>query len=417
MESCLISVLAVFNENYSIRRGVLPMSKKLKIGLIGLGNIGKTHVSYLKTMNNVDLVGVCDVDKEKADRFAAEASTTAYYDYRDMLNRTGAEAIIIAVPHYDHPQVAIDAFERGIHVMCEKPISVHVNDATRMIDAYEAAKAVHPDLIFGIMFQERTYAHYRKMKEILEAGDLGRLTRVTWINTTMFRTQSYYDSGDWRATWAGEGGGILVNQCPHTLDMYQWLFGLPQRISAHAHIGKYHNIEVEDEVTAYFEHEGGMVGHLIVSTAESPGTNRFEVVGENGKLVYENGKLTLNRNRVSMLEFSQTTSEGFAKVETWHTEIPIPQNVPTGHHVVAEKFVNAVLNGGGELIAHGPEGLNSVMIANGIMQSSFTKQVVETPIDADSYERKLQELIQTSKYVKTTRDVEEVDMSASFGKA
>src|SRR5262249_47188654 len=161
------------------------------------------------------------------------------------------------------------------------------------IDAYENAKQQYPDLQFGIMFQERTYAHYRKMKEIIDSGELGQLTRATWINTKLFRSQAYYNSGGWRATWAGEGGGILTNQCPHTLDMYQWLLGVPLRITGHAHIGKYHDIEVEDEVTAYFEHENGMIGHLIVTTAELPGTNRFEIVGENGKLVLEDGKILL----------------------------------------------------------------------------------------------------------------------------
>jgi predicted dehydrogenase len=392
------------------------MSNALKIGLIGLGNIGGTHVANLKQMGNIELVGVCDTAAEKADRYAKECNTTAYYNYIDLLDKSGLEAVIIAVPHYDHPAIAIEAFRRGVHVLCEKPISVHVNDAKRMIESYEQMKQAYPDLVFGIMFQERTYPQYMKIKDILQGGELGRLARVTWINTTTFRSQAYYDSGDWRATWAGEGGGILVNQCPHTLDMYQWLFGLPNRISAHAHIGKYHNIEVEDEVTAYFEHEDGMVGHLIVSTAESPGTNRLEIAGENGKLIFENGKLLFYRNRISMLKFLKETKASFGHVENWYTEIPTGVNNPRAHFQVTETFVSAVLNKGGKLVAHGSEGLNSVYIANGIMMSSFGGSIVNVPFPGDEYEAKLQQLIQTSKYVKQVRTDAVVNMGESFGR-
>ncbi|TDG00468.1 Gfo/Idh/MocA family protein [Paenibacillus piri] len=392
-------------------------NKKVKIGLIGLGNIGNnTHVKYLKTMDNVELVGVCDVAKEQADKIAAECGTTAYYDYNQLFDQSGLEAVIIATPHYAHTPISAEAFRRGLHVLCEKPLAVHVNDAQKSIDAYEKAKAANPQLVFGMMFQERTLPFYKKLKDIVSSGELGKLTRVTWINTAWFRSQAYYDSGDWRATWAGEGGGILTNQCPHNLDMYQWLFGVPARISGHAHIGKYHNIEVEDEVTAYFEHDDGMIGHFMVTTAESPGTNRFEIVGEHGKLIYENEKLVLYKNRMSMLQFLNETTEKFGNVESWYTEIPVNTKAPTGHKVVAEKFIEAVLNGGGELIAHGTEGIKGLTIGNGIMLSSFTKQMVDVPFDADAYERILNELIRTSKYIKTVNDsgTSEADMSKSF---
>jgi predicted dehydrogenase len=378
----------------------MSMENKVKIGLIGLGNIGRTHIRYLSTMDNIELVGVCDIAQEKADQFAKDCKTTAYYSHTELFDQSGLEAVIIAVPHYDHTPISIEALERGLHVLCEKPLAVHVNDAKKSIAAYEEAKQKNPKVMFGIMFQERTLPFYRKLKDIVESGELGRLTRVTWINTAWFRSQSYYDSGDWRATWAGEGGGILTNQCPHTLDMYQWLFGLPARISAHAHIGKYHHIEVEDEVTAYFEHDSGMIGHFIVTTAESPGTNRLEIIGENGKLVYENEKLVLYKNRISMLQHLQETKNGFGHVENWYTEIPVNTNVPTGHKVVTDKFVKAILAGGGELIAHGTEGIKGLIIGNGIMLSSFNKTMIDIPFDGDEYENKLKELIKASKFNK-----------------
>ncbi|MFB5189489.1 Gfo/Idh/MocA family protein [Alicyclobacillus fastidiosus] len=391
------------------------MARKVKIGLIGLGNIGVTHLNYLTDMDNVELVGVCDVMKDRADKFASDHQTTAYYHYRDLFEHSGLEAVIVAVPHYDHTPVSIEAFQRGLHVLSEKPLAVHVNDAKRTIAAYEEAKKNDPNIVFGIMFQERTLPFYKKIKDLLDSGELGKLTRATWINTAWFRSQAYYDSGDWRATWAGEGGGILTNQCPHNLDMYQWLFGLPARISGHAHIGKYHNIEVEDEVTAYFEHDNGMIGHFIVTTAESPGTNRMEIVGENGKLVYENGKIVFYRNRISTLRFLKESKQGFANVESWYTEIPVDTSAPTGHKVVAEKFVNAILDGSAEdLIAHGTEGLNGLTIGNGIMLSSFTNSMVSLPLDADAYEQKLKELIATSKFVKSTTQPVSVNMEESF---
>lgn len=388
--------------------------RKVKVGLIGLGNIGTTHVQYLTELDNVELVGVCDIDRAKADKYAETYGTTAYYEHLDLFNKSGLEAVIIAVPHYDHTPIAIAAFERGLHVLCEKPLAVHLNDGKKSVAAYEKAKSKNEKLLFGIMFQERTLPYYKKLKDLVSSGELGQLMRVTWINTAWFRSQAYYDSGGWRATWAGEGGGILTNQCPHNLDMYQWLFGVPAKISGHAHIGKYHDIEVEDEVTAYFEHDNGMIGHFIVTTAETPGTNRMEIVGEHGKIVYESGKIVFYRNRMSMLKFLKETKQGFGNVESWYTEIPVDTKASHGHKVVAEKFFAAILAGSDDLIAHGEEGLNGLTLANGIMLSSFTKQMVDVPFDTDAYEAKLQDLIQNSKFVKKTNEAIEVNMSDSY---
>lgn len=393
-------------------------TKTLKVGLVGLGNIGRTHIRILTSMDRVELVGVCDLNRELADKYAKEHGTTAYYTHTELYEKSGLEAVVIAVPHYDHPAISIDAFERGIHVLLEKPLAVHVQDSKRTIDSYEAARKTYPDLTFGLMFQERTLPFYKKVKEMIQSGQLGRLMRVTWINTAWFRSQTYYDSGGWRATWAGEGGGILTNQCPHNLDFYQWVFGVPARINGHAHIGKYHNIEVEDEVTAYFEHENGMVGHFMVTTAESPGTNRLEIVGENGKLIYENEKLVYHKNNISTLTFLKESKDGFANVLTEQSEIPVNTDEPSGHHVVTEAFVNKLLTGAGELIAEGTDGVNSVQIANGIMLSSFTGRSVEVPFPDELYVQKLEELIRSSKFVKRTLDVSDdlLDVSKSFTK-
>jgi predicted dehydrogenase len=377
---------------------------KVKIGVVGLGNMGSGHLRYLNDLPEAELIGVCDTTTEKADKFAAQYNTTAYYSYMDFFCKANLDAVIIAVPHFDHEPIAIEAFNRGISVMCEKPITVHVNGAKRMLAAYEEAKKKTPKILFGMMFQERTIPFYKKLKDLISCGELGRLTRATWINTAWFRSQAYYDSGGWRATWAGEGGGILTNQCPHNLDTYNWLFGLPKQVNGFAYIGKYHNIEVEDEVTAFMEHENGLTSHFIVTTGECPGTNRFEIVGENGTLVYQDDKIVFYKNRMSMLKYSNETKQGFSAVENWETHIPVDMNQPIGHRVVTEKFLKSIITGKEDMIATGWEGLNPVMLANGIMLSSFNKTTVEFPLDGDLYEKKLKELAIASKYQKKVNE-------------
>jgi predicted dehydrogenase len=373
------------------------MDKRVKTAVVGAGIMGKAHIKDVTTLDNLELVAVCDINPAVADGFAAETKTTAYYDYQALLNHPGLEAIIIATPHYDHTPIGIAALEKGIHVLVEKPIGVHVKDANRMIAAYEAAHQRFPGLVFAAVFMQRTYGYWRKIKAMLEAGDLGRLVRTTWLITDWFRTQSYYDHGGWRATWKGEGGGVLLNQCPHNLDLYQWFVGMPKRITGIAVQGKYHRIEVEDEVTAFFEHENGMIGHFITTTAESPGTNRLEIVGENGKLVYENQKLTFYRNRRSMFAQIADAPGGFDKVEVEVGDVSFEHHGKPGHRFVIENFGNAILHGE-SLIAPAEEGLQSVMLANAILLSSFEGKPVELPIDADAYESQLLQRIETSTF-------------------
>ena len=391
--------------------------KKVKLGIVGIGNMGNGHLRYIKgsalagtgagsaaghhivasDLPQAELVAVCDTDKEKADKAAATYGCDAYYSHTDMIEKADLDACLISTPHFEHVGITLDSFfEKGLHVLCEKPITVHVNGAKKMIESYEKAKAKNPKLVFGIMFNERTWPHHKKIKDLIEGGELGRLTRVTWINTEWFRSQAYYDSGGWRATWKGEGGGILTNQCPHNLDLYNWLFGMPEKIQGFAKLGKYHDIEVEDEVTAYMEHANGMIGHFIVTTAECPGTNRLEIVGEHGTLVYEKRKLTFYRNRSSMLDYIKETPHGMVRVENWETNIPINYDQPQNNRLVTEKFLNSIITGEEDLIAHGTEGLNQVMLANAIMLSSFEERMLKLPIDGDAFEAKLNELIANS---------------------
>jgi predicted dehydrogenase len=391
------------------------MTGAIKIALIGVGVIGKAHFKDIAALENVELVAVCDTDQATADAYGAEAGVPAYYDYRDALNHPGLDAILISTPHYDHPAISIAALNKGIHVLVEKPIAVYAKEGRKMIAAYEAAKKQHPRLVFGVVFMQRTYGHWRKIKDMIDGGELGRLVRTTWIITDWYRTQSYYDNGGWRATWKGEGGGVLFNQSPHNIDLYQWFVGLPKRVAGFATLGKYHHIEVEDDVTAYMEHENGMVGHFITSTAESPGTNRLEIVGEKGKLVYENSKITFYRNQRSMLDQIKDSPGAYDKVPLEVVDVTYEHHGQPGHRHMIDNFANAILNGE-TLIAPAVEGLNSVLLANAILYSSFEGRPVELPVDEDAYEQKLFSLIENSTFNKVVRKADEnaTDVSKSF---
>ena len=389
---------------------------KVKMAVIGVGSMGSNHVRDLAVMPTVNLTAICDVDRELADRTAAQYGVRAYYDAGDLLEREQPQAVTIATPHYDHTPIAIAAMERGIHVLTEKPLAVHVRDGNKMIAAYEQARQRYPELVFAIMFQQRTHAFWRKIKQMIDDGELGRLVRTTWLITDWFRTQTYYDSGGWRATWGGEGGGILINQAPHNMDLYQWFVGMPKRVHGVVGIGKYHKIETEDEVTAVFEHENGMTGHFVATTAEAPGTNRLEIAGELGRLVFENGELIFYRNASSMLDWLETSDKIWEKVACHKEVISYEHSKKAGHSVILENFADAILTGA-PLIAPAVEGIRSLTIGNSILYSSLLGQPLDLPFDQDAYAAKLEELARNSKFKKVVRKVTytDDDMKKAYG--
>jgi predicted dehydrogenase len=292
--------------------------------------------------------------------------------------------------------------------MVEKPISAHKADAERLI----AAHRKHSSQVFAAMFQLRAEPRYLRIRNLIQRGELGEITRVLWIITDWYRTEAYYSSGGWRATWKGEGGGVLLNQCLHNLDTLQWLCGMPVRVRGFCQIGLYHNIEVEDDVTAYLEFPGGATGMFVTSTGESPGSNRFEIVGTRGKVVLENNKLQFTRNEVPMDEFSKTSRIGFAKPEVWNVEIPF-ENAPAPHAKLMQNFVDSILDGT-PLIAPGEDGIFSVELANVMLYSSLLGQTVELPLNSADYERKLQELIAQSRFEKQVVEISGEDFTKSF---
>ena len=270
--------------------------EKVKVGIIGCGNMGSEHAKKLTAgrVPDMELVAVCDIEQERRDAMHELYPTLKVFDKAEDLMDSGlCDAVIIAVPHYSHPPMVIYALEHGLNVMSEKPAGVYTKQVKEM---NEAAKK--SDKIFAIMFNQRTNPVYVKLREMIQRGDLGHIKRITWIITNWYRSQAYHDSSSWRSTWKGEGGGTLINQNPHQLDLWQWMFGMPDRIYAKASFGKYYNIEVEDDVMAYFEYDNGTTGEYITSTGEAPGTNRLEIACDMGKVVIENNKMTFYRNHI-----------------------------------------------------------------------------------------------------------------------
>ena len=277
-----------------------------------------------------------------------------------------------------------------MHVLSEKPAGVYTKNVLEMNEA-----AVASGKVFSMMYNQRTNPLYQKLRNLIQSGELGEIKRTNWIITDWYRSQSYYDSSEWRATWKGEGGGVLLNQAPHQLDLWQWTTGLmPKRVHAFSSFGKYHDIEVEDDVTAYVEYENGATGVFITSTGEAPGTNRFEIVGDRGKIVVENEELTFYRLTQSEREFNATYTGGFGEPECWKVEIPI-KGENGGHIGIIQNWIDAIVKGT-PLLAPGEEGVKGLEISNAIYLSSWLNQTIELPIDADLYYEKLQEKINTS---------------------
>ena len=388
------------------------MEQELRVGVVGLG-MGYSHAKSLAQgrIRGARLAAVCDMQESKLNMAKSELSGDfkLWSDARALMSSGEIDAVIIATPHYSHPAEAAFAFEQGLHVLIEKPAGVYTKQVREMNE-----QAASSGKVFSIMYNQRCNPLYMKLRELISGGELGEIRRTNWIVTHWYRSQSYYDSGGWRATWAGEGGGVLINQSPHQLDLWQWTTGLmPVRIRAFCSFGKYRNIEVEDDVTAYAEYANGATGVFITTTGEAPGTNRFEVTGDRGKIVIEDDKLTFWRLVVPEQEFNRTYSGGFGAPEHWKCDIPVSRDNPQ-HEGIIQNFTNAVLHGE-PLVAPGEDGILGLTLSNAMHLSSWTDQWVTLPLDEDLYYEMLQERIQSSNYRKTVRETGPADMSKTFG--
>ena len=389
--------------------------KKVRFGVIGAGNQGSTYVLNLfdkGAIENGVVSAVCDVNPKKLDNVknrAANKNIAYFTDYREMLNSGLCDAVLVETPHYFHPEMITECLNRGIHALCDKPAGVYTKQVREMNEAASNSSA-----LFGMMFNQRTNCVYRKMREIISAGGIGKLQRVTWIITDWYRPQFYYDTGAWRATWDGEGGGVLINQCPHQLDLVQWVVGeSPKSVHAFCGYGKWHDIEVEDDVTAYFSYESGATGTFITTTGEAPGTNRFEVSGTLGKLLCENDKLYFYKNSADSQEFSVSTREAFGRPEKVVIEVET-DGENRQHAGIINNFTSAVL-GKEKLFVEGKEGIAGVQLMNAIELSGWRGGAeVSIPVDEDEYLRELNKRRKTSRY-KPTHDDYVADTTGSYG--
>ena len=308
------------------------------------------------------------------------------------------DCVIFATPHPTHAEIAIYALENGINVMLEKPADISVTKALRLNEVAEKSKKV-----FGIMFNQRTNPLFRKAREIVGSGELGELKRTVWIVSNWYRTQSYYNSGDWRATWSGEGGGVLLNQAPHNLDIWQWICGMPERISAVCDIGKHHDIEVEDDVTIFTRYKNGASGTFITSTGEYPGTNRLEITGTKGKIVLENGILKHWKLKQDERAVCYSSENGFAKIETEYSEITFEQS-KTEHRDILQNFADSILHGT-KLIAPGTDGIFELTLSNAAYLSSWKNNCeIKIPFDDLEFDKKLLELSKNKKIKSNTKE-------------
>ena len=389
--------------------------EKVRVGIIGLGNQGTHYMAGLfnpgKIPNGV-ITALCDNNPAKIEAMKERTvgQDVAYFDnYVDMLDSGLCDMVMVVVPHYFHPEMVMACLERGIHVICDKPAGVYTKQVKEMNECAKKSGA-----LFAMMFNQRTNCVYRKMREIVQAGGIGELQRVTWIITDWYRTQQYYDSGSWRATWEGEGGGVLINQCPHQIDLVQWVVGeMPVAINGFCQYGKWHDIEVEDEVTAFFRYKNGATGVSITTTGEAPGTNRFEISGTKGKLLVEGNKLMYWHNENDSQEWARSADTGFVPPKCTITEVETDGENPQ-HMGIINNFI-AAIRGEEPLFVDGTEGINGVEMMNAMELSGWNNgETITLPVDEERYLKELNAHVASS-VKKECDDGAVADTAGTFG--
>ena len=347
----------------------------VRIGIVGLGNMGTLTADFIYEgdVEHCVIGAICDIREERilyAKKHFTHLSEDCFYkDFRKLIAEAMIDAVYIAVPHYLHQPVATEAFAHGLHVITEKPEAVYTEAARQMNEAYEAAVAAYPGLQYAIMYNQRTNPYYKRIREIASSGELGALRRVVWNITNWYRTQAYFDSSEWRATWEGEGAGVLINQSVHNLDLWQWMLGMPERIRAFAYEGKYHEIQVEDDVTIYAEYPGGATGVFMTSTGEYPGENRLLIQFDAGKILYDGGALHVWRLSEGARKFSDDTKQPFGAPDVSYEAVTVP-GMETAHRGILNNFVKAILQKD-QLISPGTEGIYALSLCNGALLSSW----------------------------------------------
>ncbi len=379
------------------------MKKKgvVKIGVIGVGGMGSAHCKGIQNLKGINLVFVCDIDEDVAKVKGKEFNVPYFTDYKKAIKSGLCEAVVVATPHWFHPEIAVHAFNNGLHVLSEKPIAVTVADADKMVKAAKKNKKV-----FAVMYQRRTTNLVKKLQELIKKGVIGEITRTLCIDP-WYRAQSYYDSGTWRATWRGEGGGVIINQSPHTIDLFTRVAGLPVKVEAMTR-ARLHKIEVEDEVSATLEYKNGAWGYYYTSTCEPGGPFHMEVVGDKGKIVVNGNDVTLYKYSVPVSKFTHQTKNMWASLDVKEEKVKIPVDVAAGHSAVLKNFA-AAISKGEKLVSPGVEGLDSVEFLNACILSSKKKKTVKIPVNRKEYDTMMKGLVKTSKIKKAVKVKRETD--------
>lgn len=367
--------------------------ESIRTAVIGVGNMGSAHASCIAAgkIEGLTLTALCDTASVRRTYCQEKYPDIPCFDSVEALIAANVvDAVIIAVPHPSHAEVATAALEAGMHVLVEKPIDVALSKAEELCDTADRSGRV-----FAVMLNQRTNPIFRRAREIVQGGLLGELKRTVWIITNWYRTQHYYDSGAWRATWAGEGGGVLLNQAPHNLDLWQWICGMPASISAYCDVARYHRIEVEDDATIFTRYKNGATGVFITSTGEAPGTNRLEITGDRGKLVLEGGILKWWRLNESERRVCYESEENFAKIPYEYMEFR-PEERETAHAGILQNWANAILHGE-PLLSPGRDALGELTISNAAYLSQWTGNVpIDLPMDNSAFDRMLAERAESS---------------------
>lgn len=377
----------------------------VRLGIIGLGNIGLQHIKNIKSgaIQGCNITALC---ARSASSLAEELNVPQYSNYQELIDADSCDAVIVATPTYSHLEIGCHALSRGLHVLMEKPVGLCVAEGEQMLELVKSGQ------VFGLMLNQRADPVFSTIKDKIHQNHLGDLQRISWTMTNWFRPEIYFQASDWRATWAGEGGGLLINQCIHNLDILQWTCGMPKSIHGFCGFGKYHNIEVEDEATAFFQYDNGATGIFIGSTGEAPGVNRFDIVGDRGMLSYDGKTLVHFENDPSASQFSQTTSEMFGQPNVSSTDLS-PCSLVNQHAVIMQNFINAITSDE-SLIAPAEEGLKSLAIANAILLSAWDGELIEMPLDSARFHRALDQRRGQSRLRQPSTAEVKVDMGKSY---
>ncbi len=368
--------------------------EKVRFGVIGVGGMGSAHAKIIKELEETELTAVSDMDKETADKVSKEYAVASFTDYKKLIESGLVDAVIVATPHYFHPSIGVAAMEAGIHVLVEKPIAVSVKGADTLLKA-----AKRTGKVFGVMYQSRTLPTIRVARKIIESGRLGEIRRTCMINPD-YRSQAYYDSGTWRATWIGEGGGVLINQAPHGIDLFMLLGGMPSRVTARVRT-RLHDIEVEDEADGLLEYPNGAWGYYFTSTDEAPSGRRIEIAGDKGKLILENETLKFYSLKTSIPEFTVKNTAMWGAPEVIEEKLELPE-CETGHKAITRNFARCILYGE-KLLSPGEDGIKSVEFINALILSGKKNKPVDIPVDREEYEELLESLKKSSKEKKIVK--------------